>query len=288
MARQIKVIYDALIAEKINQPTLTTLQPAIDDQQTLLSDLATPSKVAVWRLWMWLVATAIFTHETLWDLFKAEVEEIAANAIPGTVRWYQDQALKYQHGDPLLYIDNKFQYAVIDPSKQIIKRAAVVELGSQVRIKVAKLNGFTITPLSTPELSAFDAYINQIKFAGTNTATLSRLPDLLKVAYKVYYDPLLLTATGELISNPGKFPVEEAITGHIANLPFNGNLVLTQLTDAIQKAVGVVNPILQSAEATYGAVPYAPIVETYNPDAGHMIVDPLNPLSGSITYIPYV
>jgi uncharacterized membrane protein len=276
------------MAEKNNQPTLAALQPVIDDEQTLLSDLTSASKVAIWRLWLYITAVAIYVHETLWDLFRAEVEEIAASAIPGTARWYRDQTLNFQYGDALQWINNKWQYAVIDPTKRIIKRAAVVEIGGQVRVKVAKITGVNVVPLSTPELNAFDAYLNQIKFAGTNTAVISRLPDKLKVYYKVYYDPLVLSASGELLSNPGKYPVIDAITDYIANLPFNGDLVLTNLTDAVQSATGVVDPILQSAEATYGALPYSAIVELYNPDAGHMIIDPVFPLTSTITYVPNV
>ena len=53
MARTIGEIYDLLVAEKNNQPTLAALQPAIDDEQTLLSDLTSASKVAIWRLWLY-------------------------------------------------------------------------------------------------------------------------------------------------------------------------------------------------------------------------------------------
>jgi hypothetical protein len=288
MARTIEQIYAALVFEKINQPTLISLQPAIDDEQTLLSDLTTPSRVAVWRLWLFITAVAIYVHETLWDLFKAEVEEIASKAVAGTPRWYQEQCFKFQYGDTLQWIDNKYQYSIIDPTKQIVKRAAVVEVGNQVRIKVAKLSGSAVVPLTSAELAAFDAYIHQIKFAGTNTATLSRVPDLLKVYFKIYYDPLVLTPTGALITDAGTFPAEAAIQNYIANLPFNGDLVLTNLVDAVQVAVGVVNPILLSAEAKYGALPYATIVEKYNPDAGHMAIDPAFLLSTTITYVPYV
>lgn len=288
MARTRAEIYIALVAEKINQPTLTGLQPAIDDEQTLLSDLTTPSRVAVWRLWLFITAAAIFVNETLWDIFKAEVEEIASNAIPGTARWYRDQSLKFQYGDALQWIDNKYQYAVIDVTKQIIARAAVVEVGGQVRIKVAKIVGAILAPLTSVELASFDAYIHQIKFAGTNTATLSRPPDVLRSTWKIYYDPLVLSPSGELLSNPGQYPVDQAMASYLGSLPFNGNLVITQMVDAVQNAAGVVDPILILAEATYGAVPYSTIVEKYNPDAGHMTVDPAFPLNTTITYVPNV
>jgi len=288
MARETTEIYDALIVEKDTQSTLTGLQPAADTAQDLLSDVATPSRVADWRLIFWIVATGIQKLEGLWDLFKAEIEEIAANAIPGTVRWYKKIALEFQLGYALVYIDNKFQYSTIDVSAQIIQRAAVIEVGGQVKIKVAKLVSGVVTPLTSGELSSFDAYIQQVKYAGVNTAVISRSADLLKIAYTVYYDPLVLDATGALISDSGVFPVEDAINNFISNLPFNGELVLTELTDAVQLAEGVDNPVLTLAEARYGILPFATINVKYLADAGHMAIDSGFPLSTQITYIANV
>src|SRR5690606_37796732 len=106
---------------------------------------------------------------------------------------------------------------------------AVVDSGGQVVIKIAKLSGTTPVPLSAGELSAFDAYINQVKFAGTNILTISRTADLLKIYYDITYDPLVLTPSGESINTPGVYPVEAAINNYISNLPFNGILNLTKL-----------------------------------------------------------
>lgn len=285
MARTIQEIYDAIILEKQNTPMLNALQPSIDDSQTLLNDLTSTSKVAVWRLWAWVMAAAIYLHESLWDIFKKEIEDLAAAAIPGTARWLRDQCYIFQLGYALQWINNKYQYSVIDPAARIVQRAAVVDTGGQVTIKVAKLVGTTVTPLSTPELNAFDAYINQIKFAGTQTVVISRTADLLRIYMDIYYDPLVLDATGGLLSNPTVKPAEDAINNYISNLPFNGELVLTKLIDAVQQALGVTDPVLQTAEARYGGVPYAFFTVSYLPDAGHMKVDPSFPLFGTLNYI---
>src|SRR5690606_22382174 len=92
----------------------------------------------------------------------------------GTLIWYRQQCFEFQYGDSLTWNGNKYVYAVPNTLKQIIKRAAVVDSGGQVVIKIAKLSGTTPVPLSAGELSAFDAYINQVKFAGTNILTISR------------------------------------------------------------------------------------------------------------------
>ncbi|MEI2758961.1 MAG: hypothetical protein V9G42_05940 [Bacteroidia bacterium] len=289
MARTVSEIYQQLVSEKNTQPHINSLTPVIDDEQTLLSDLTTPSKVAVWRLIFYIVAVALWIHETLWDLMKKQLEDIAAYSRPGTALWYQQEAFKFQFGDSLVWNPTtlKYEYAVIDATKQIIKRCAVVEGGGFVRIKVAKLVSGVLTPLTSAELAAFDAYINDIKFAGTDTICSSFLPDLLKLAYKIYYNPLVLAADGSQLSNPAVFPVEDAINNFISNLPFNGVFELSELVDAIQAASGVEDVIQISAEAKYGLLAYNAIVERYLPNAGYLIVDPLFPLNTQLTYQAY-
>jgi hypothetical protein len=288
MARSIKVIYDEIVNEIQTFSSLANLQANIHSSQTFLADITTSSKVAIWRLWVWVISFAIYTHELVFDEHKREVEEIAASSRPGTVRWYQEEMFKFQYGYSLSYLNGKYQYITDDESAKIIKRCAVIETGGQVRIKVAKVVSSVVTPLSAPELSAAQAYLSLIQYAGVNTALISGPADLLKIIYKVYYDPLVLNANGSLISDPAIFPVEAAINNYISSLPFNSKLVLTYLTDAIQSAEGVVNPILVGADAKFGLLPYTPIVEEYIADAGHMQVDNAFPLSQTIQYIPNV
>lgn len=286
MARTITEIYDEMVAEKQSMPTLQGLQPAIDHSQTLLNDLTSKSKVAIWRLLFFVVAVAIWVHEVIFDKHKAEIEARANEVIPGTAKWYRDQCMLFQYGDPLVYLNRIYQYATIDETKQIIKRTAVIEANGQVRIKVAKLANGLPVPLSTSELTAFSAYVNQIKFAGTNIAIISHPADKLKISYDVTYNPLVMNGNGELIENTSIKPVEDAINNYIQNLPFNGILNLTKLTDAVQMAKGVIDPVLNSAEATYGNLAYAPILKNYNANAGYMEIDINFPLDQQINYIP--
>lgn len=284
MARTITTIYDSLIAEKNSNSVLSALQPSVDDAQTLLSDLTSTSKVARWRLMLWVVAFGIWIHEALWDETKKEIEQIAANVVPGTTRWYARIALQFQLGYQLLYLNDKFQYAQVDANAQIVKRAAAIDLNGQVLIKVAKIVSNQVTPLTTTELAAFEAYINQIKYAGVATIIVSRNADLLKLVANVYYDPQVLDANGQIINTASK-PVEDAINAYVSGLPFNGELLLSKLVDAIQAAQGVKDVVIVSAHSKVGTGPYNPIAVSYTSDAGHMAIDPANPLTSTITYI---
>lgn len=289
MARTIAEIYLSIVAEKNNQPTINALQPTIDNEQTLLNDLSSTSKVAVWRLFAYIISVAIWTHENLWDLFKAAIEALIAGAYSGTTRWYQQQALLFQFGDSLTWINNKFQYSVIDATKQIIKRSAAIETGGAVIIKVAKLVGGLPVKLNANEFAAYQAYLAQIKFAGTNISSISYDPDLLKLTLNIVYNPLVLASDGSLLSDSGIFPVEDAIKAYIAGIVWDGTFNLTKLIDAAQAAQGVVDPILTLAEGkAYNGASFGTITQNYQSVAGYMVVDPANPLSGTLTYTPNV
>lgn len=284
MARTIKEIYDEMIVEKATMSSLSGLQPSTDTATNLLNELDSGSKVARWRLLFYVVAVGIWIHEKIFDKHKEAIELRASQLYVGTVTWYHAQCFLFQLGDSLTWNGTKYEYATVTPANQIIERASVKEVSGQVVLKVAKLSGTLPTKLTTTEFNAFTAYLTKIKFAGTNLSIISRDADLLKIAYDVKYDPLLLSSSGELLSTPGIFPAEDAINNYIQNLPFDGNLNLTKLTDEIQKAEGVIDPVIGIAEAKYGGLPYTTITNNYNADAGHMIIDPAHPLSTSITY----
>jgi hypothetical protein len=274
-------IYNDLVVEKNTHSTLNALTPAIDDSQTLLTDVQSSSRVADWRLWMWVVAVVQSTIYDFFESYKKEITALAAAAIPGTINWYCQQALAFQYTHPLVWNGSKFVYLNSDPSSQIVARAAAIESGNLLLIKVAKLTSGVVTPLTLTELTAFRSYINQIRFAGTRLIAISEPADLLKVYYTIYYNAQIPLATLQSA-------VELAITTYIANLPFNSSLTITNLTDAIQLVTGVTNPVFTSASAKYASNPYTPVTINYTANAGHMIIDSSFPLSTTITYIANV
>lgn len=285
MARSIQEIYNDMVTQKQAFTTLDELQPNLDSAQTLLDDVTTPSKVARWRLVFFNIAVAIFALEKLFDLHKEWIEQRALEIETGTLPWYKSKSLEFQYGDAIVWNGKNYQYAAVNEAAKIVKLCSVREVGSSVLLKVAKLSGTTAQELTPSERLAFQYYISQIKFAGVKIIIVSRPADLIKLEYKVYYNPLILNSSGESISTPGTFPVEDAINEYLLRMPFDGILSITGLTDAIQQAVGVINPVHVSSEAKFGALPYQTINDYYQADAGHMLVDPLFPLSDSIQYI---
>lgn len=287
MARTVTEIYNEMVAEKQTMTNLSALQPNIDSAQDFLTDLTTASQVGAWRVLFWTIAFGIWTVENLFDEHIEWINNRAQEIITGTLPWYARMALAFQYTDSLVFLEDKYQYAAIDPLNQVVKLAVANEVGGIVILKVAKLDGSNQPEeLSVPELSALEAYIAKIKFAGVRVQTVSRPADLLKLYFKIYYNPLLLSSTGELLSSPGTFPVEDAINDYIKSLPFNGMYSTTELTDKIQLALGVVNPVHQSSEKKFGAFAYSALVDYYNPNAGYLKIDPATPLSVTTTYVP--
>lgn len=284
-ARTTQEIYDAMIVEKQSNANLNALQPNIDDSQTLLSDLSDNSQVADWRLWVWLVATAQSTLESLWSIFKKEVQEIVDQSHYGTLPWWKNIVLEYQHGDSLVWADNKYKYDPVIVANRIIKKSASDEIPGTVVIKVAKDGG---VPLNAAELASFTQYCNLIKSPGLSVNIISDVPDDMKMTANIYYDPLVMAADGSLLSDASVFPVQDAIESYLANIDFDGELVITDLQDEMQLAEGVVNPDVLIVQTRHGATLYAPVVVKKKAFSGHFEVDSSVPYSSQLTYIANV
>lgn len=288
MARALNDIYNGLITEKETQPTLTGLNPtAGENAVNFMANLSTTSYVGIWRLLFWVVAVSQWIHEQIFDQHVTEVTNISNVTITGPAPWYQRMCFLFQYGDALTYFNDHYVYNPVTPANQIIKRAAVINGQGLLKIKVAALDGGgNPIPLTGPQLTAFTYYMNLIKFAGTNMQVISLAADNLQLYYTVIYDPLVLDNTGQLISTPGTYPVEDAINAVLAALPFNGIITPTALTTAIEAATGVVEPVYTSGNAKEVGNPYAPIdqINGYNPGSGYAVIDPASTLRTTITY----
>lgn len=281
MSRTLTEIYNEIIDEKQSLSNLNSLMPNSSAYfPDFLAELSSGSKVAIWRLWAWVTAFAIWTHEQLWDIFKAEIEDIAAKAIAGTPRWYYERTLEFQLGDTLVYQDFQYKYATIDESARIIAYCAIQERpDGVVVIKTAKDSSGSPVQLTGPELTALTAYLQQIKFAGTRLSVNSFAPDDLKIYYEIFYDPIIPEV--DIVA-----AVEAAIESFVKNLPFNGKFNINKLTDTLQGIDGVVDPLFQNAEARYGALPYTAFDREYESNAGYLQIDGAFPLSATIIYTP--
>lgn len=280
MARSIQEIQNIILQAKAQEPVLESLNST--------------SKVAIWRLWVYIIAVAIWSLEKLFDQHRADIDKRLASLKPHTASWYRSKALAFQYGFDLLPDSDKFNNTghteeQIEASK-IVKYSAVIESKNEGRliVKIAGEQGDTLQPITDAQKQAFEAYLQEIKDAGVRLSVVNYQPDILHLQMKIVYDPLVLDSNGQSILH-ATHPVEKAIKSYLKRLPFNGELVLAHLIDALQQAEGVKIPHLVLAQSKnitsggdYGA--FETIEISKIPTAGYFTIDNFN----DITYVSNV
>lgn len=260
MSRTVRQIFDEMVAEKATLSSLSALQPNIDSSQTLLTDLTSTSRVARWRLLLWVMAFGIWSLENI-------TEGMLAQKIPPTLLYRKQRVLEFQYGDALVEDNGKWVYNPVVAANRIVTFASVKQDQStgRVTIKVCKDDGAgNPTPLSTPEFNAFKAFNLVDGTEGTKYSYISSNPDTFKVGYDIYFDPAVMDGTGLLIADGVTYPVHDAIANYLKNLPFDGLFVAEQL-DAIVGAVAGVHYVQRTlCMAKVGSNPYTNI-NTANP-----------------------
>jgi hypothetical protein len=275
MARTIIEIRDEILAAKAAQPDLDVLNST--------------SNVALYKLWIWITATCIWTLEKLHDIFKLEVEDTISKKNPHTPEWYVEKAKAFQYGYALVpekdYYDNTGIADDVVEASKIVKFAAMPE-DPFLRLKVAKLVGLNLAKLDAAELIAFKAYVKRYKGAGVklnDTTITSGDPDNLRVVLRVKFNPLVLNSTGARLDGTSATPVPDAMKSYLYNIDFNG-LFSTQKLEAFILAVdGVEDVKIDSIQRKYGALPYTSVDIDFVPDSGYLIINDVDLIP---TYIP--
>lgn len=276
MARTTQQIFDSMVDEGVR---LATEQ----GNDAVVAMFDNTSKVAIWRLLFYVMAFAIMTFEKLLDAFDVVVDTKIANLRPGKLAWYRQKAKDFQYGFPMYTESDEFDNtgytdAEIEASK-IIAYAAVTETTLNdvrvVLVKVAKLSGTDLVPLSNTEYAAFSDYMQtKVKFAGTTLIIYNQVADLLKAEVDVYYDPLLLDGNGLRTDGAG-YPVKDAANIYPTQLEFDGEFTNAGFIDALQSCYGVsrrkVN--LKKMERKPSGGTYQSVGSSFVPFAGYCKFD---------------
>ncbi len=254
--------------------TLKEIRAELDEraaQEPALQELNSPSQTRVFNVLADIFAFASWTLEQMFRYFLTILRDMLR--IPAhNARWYQRQALKYQHGHELVWLEDqmRFDYIIQDLDAQIIAHSAATEVPGGVFIKVVKKSGDNLQPLTEEEYMGFNAYIDRVKDSGVRFTTRSWLPDDLFINYNIYYDPLVLSGSGKLLSDNSKEPVKEAIQTYIHNLPFNSTFRISKLEDVIQQVPGVVDLQKLSVKSRNGNLEFTEIEVSRIAEAGYM------------------
>ena len=201
-----------------------------------LTELTNDSNMSIINAFTWVTAAAIYSFETLLDVFTTDIAKTFTQRINGTSAYYANAMLKWQYGDDLIINDEgtAFHYATEDTTKRLITHVSYQEYYNEefkaniLILKVASGEGRSLSQLSDEELIAARAYLNQIKFAGVKCNVVSRRGDVLVPRLTVYYDGAI---TKEELSDN----IDTALIDFIVNMKFDSLVYSQKIIDAIQK-----------------------------------------------------
>jgi len=247
MARTIAEIQSDILIAREQVDSLSTLEILTRKEQgSLVDQLTNTSKAAVWRLWVHIMASAIWIHEKI-------VEKNALVSRPHTLSWYRDQALNFVYGQDLIWKDGSYQFDTVGldeseiDAKKIVKHCAVSEVDLStilepnnnveqvfsdyfhnqigvVFIKAATENaGGYIDAIAVDKLSAFKEYIARIKDAGNQVHISSVKGDQLVLKLDVYVDPLIIYINPDDIEVYKTLIINRQYSSDITNHTFNAN-----------------------------------------------------------------
>lgn len=247
-------IQQQIIDAKAQAPSLNALEVLTTSEQSL-NNANSNSKVAIWRLVVWVVAFAIWLHEKI-------VEKNAANSRPQNSPNYRQMVLNYIDGVPLIHDGSQFVFdttGVTDiEDRKIIKRCAILENNRGIVVKIATEIGGVLMPVNNDQAVRIMKYIDQQTQPGVPVRLINEPADNLKVNLKVYVDANVIDLeTGKQLNVSGDvYPVNDAINAYLSELEFNGAFVASFFTEKIRQYPGITLVDLQLLEWKYASLPF--------------------------------
>ena len=200
------------------------------------------SKLSVESVMIFIISSAIWTLESLWDIFRSDVDTRIENNYTTSIPWYFTKAVEFQLGDDLIFDVNKYAYGYknIDETKRIVKYVAIREFKAENGVMFLKIyySGANKAAIPVEHQVAFEQYIKLIGAAGMHYEFVTQDPDPIRLKLRVYYDPLLLDNTGLRLSGGGT-PVKEAIEAYLSSITYGGVFYASKVVDMIQRAEGI-------------------------------------------------
>src|SRR5574344_76566 len=249
MSRSISQIYSEAVKNRNNYLQLTELNSGKSN-----------GKLSIMNLMTYVMATLIYTYESILDVFEVDVAALITKRINGTAQYYVEMAKKFQFdinkntGDVLVFDTDTWtiRYETPDLTHRIITQAAWGKHFSDtasknedgILLKVCKendddnsiKNGTIYKPLTAAELSAFKSYIYQIKFLGAHIYPISIPGDRVFIKKcKIDYDDRYITEE-QAFEN-----VKAALIEYSKNLGYDDYVYYQSIIDTINSAEYITN-----------------------------------------------
>lgn len=268
MARTLTEIKDGITANFVAE--MAAIGITVDSSTWSITHLA--------RIIIYVASLGIYMLEKIFAAHIAEVDEKLATLKPPTRQWIAGVIKNYQHGFPLISETDRFDntgYTDVEvEASKVVKHVAVIRQVNvygrvKLRLKIAGSNGIDLVQSSTAVVNGLSAYLDVALAAGDNWEVEGKPFDKIKMKWRIYYDPLILSATGSRLDGTDPEPVKNAIKEFfVSGIPFSGTYILAKHIDFIQSVQGVKVPEILDCSASYGNLPYQPITTYYVPDGG--------------------
>lgn len=228
-----------------------------------LTEFTNDSKMSVINAFTWVVSAAIYSFETLLDVFMTDIATVFNSRINGTPDYYANAMLKWQYGDELSVNEEgtAFYYEVEDATKQLITHVSYQLFHSEeykddvLILKVATGDGDNLSRLTDEQLVSAKAYLNKIKFAGVKCNVVSRKGDILVPRVTVYYD-------GAITKDELYDSIDTVLSDFILNMDFDSVIYAQKVIDAIQKVEHVTDVFIDDK----ASVPQGIYIAQYDDD----------------------
>jgi len=219
---------------------------AIQADTTLSVELTSPSAVAIWNLFAFVVAQSINILEQLVDLFKVDIEEIALRSYYGTSLWWKQQMLKFQYSatnpQVIQIINNVIGYPIVNTDLNLITTCSITRSEGAIIIKTAQGAIGAYFPLTSLMLTAAQNYAEAIMPSGETPTVISINADKLYIQADIYF-------LGQFVSTAVKANVILAINTYLSDIDFNGTIFVAKIQDAIQGVLGVKDVVIKNITA---------------------------------------
>lgn len=285
-----KTVNEIIAQFNVARDRINEIYTAMNGQQAAegatLAGLNSVSMTSRFNLWKYVCAFVMYIQQQLWSEAKTELAEIRDSGIAANKAWFAKEWKKFQYGDALLVDDEtgKYYYAVIDASKQIIKKLAIVQGTNNWLLRVATQDGGgNNIPLSGPQIIAFREFIDHTQPAGPKVPVISLAGDQIDVRFNVFYNPLKPEAEMRAL-------VEAAYLAYLDEIDIEGDSVyyISRHIDKIQAVENVKDVLLVSCQAKPDGGLYSNVARVYTPVSGYVIKDPALVLTVAIVLTPEV
>ena len=261
--RSINQIFDSIISEK--------------NSKSELINLNNTSKSSIFSNFYYINAVSQFVLEQIMQNHQNDINNIIARSYVGSTAWYSFIAKNFQYNYNLI-IDPSYviKYETIDESAKIIGSANCSENAANL---ILKIRGKNSDILNLNEYTAFQSYINKIKFAGTRILIRNTAADNLKLYLTIIY-------SGQYKLSDVQTAVENIINNYINNLNFDSNFYLNKLIDQLQNSIYVIDPQpnINLCQVAPPGQSYSQLPFIYSSYSGYLKIDPNFTLSETINY----